>query len=126
MEVNRPDVSGKLYPVTDDLTVVRYFSNAKGSGEQVSYKLNVPPGESWLSSDSLTSSIVTLDSSYTTTAFGEERLHDYYALPLFTMEWSGWCRSTGRKRYLFLSTDSGRKNTLQEDVAAQIGRGKIC
>jgi hypothetical protein len=79
--------------VTDDFNVVQYFSNNKGAGEQEIYKLGAKQGESWTSSDSLTSSTVTLDTIETTSLFTQERLYYLYSFPF--LEFDGLAEDLG-------------------------------
>lgn len=61
--------------VTEDFEVMRYFSNDKGSGEQLLYRLDAETGDSWLSSDSMFTYEVRLDSTYSKEFLGDERVH---------------------------------------------------
>jgi hypothetical protein len=62
-------------------------------GEQVIYKLGAKQGESWTSSDSLTSSTVTLDTIETTSLFNQERLYYLYSFPF--LEFDGLAEDLG-------------------------------
>jgi len=86
-EYGTPNV--RFERVTDSLEVVRYFSNDSGSGEQLVYRLDAVQGDSWVSSDSLTTVVVTLDSIFEAEMFGEIRINKRYRFEEYD-------KSTGR------------------------------
>lgn len=61
--------------VTDGFEVRRYFSNTKGSGEQLLFKLDAEMGDSWISSDSIFTNQVKLDTVFSADFLNKVRIH---------------------------------------------------
>jgi hypothetical protein len=59
--------------ISDSLEVIAYFTGELGSGEQLVFRLDAKKGDTWVSSDSLSLSTVTFDSTYEEELFGQAR-----------------------------------------------------